>query len=408
MTRKGFFSIVNAETQKAQRRSNIEQMYREKVEILSVNSVIVHIRKWLLSWHLSLFEKVILVNSIMLVIEAITGLWVTSHHIESQHYLIDTIFIIAAALFILFATILLLQASFRPLFQLLTTIRAISTGNHQARAEVSEASWEVSELAQAFNKMVDRLETTRREQTMLILQAQENERRRIGIELHDEAGQNLTALLIHTEVLHQRFQQLTPTEQNMALHRQLESELAQMTRLTQSTLESIHVLAQQLRPSVLENLGLLAAFRWLIEDGGQRLHLPITLETHSIEELLSHIPPDYETALYRIAQESLTNIARHALAQQVSLSLYSNTQHDIILKIQDDGRGFDTSRPYAGTGVAGMLERATTLGGTLTINSHDGEGTTILVTLPLPDQQKIPTEHKRPQPISAPGAHSIK
>lgn len=346
------------------------------------------LKDWFVSWHLSLFEKVILVNSIMLIVEALAGLWVTSHHLEAQHYLIDTIFIISSALFILFANILLLRASFRPLFQLLATIRAISTGNRQARAEVSNASWEVGELAQAFNCMLDRLEAAQREQTMLILQAQEDERRRIGRELHDEAGQNLTALLIHTEVLNQRFQQLAIERQHTKQQQQMAAELQQMTQLTQTTLESIRILAQQLRPSVLDDLGLLAAFRWLVEDGGQRLHLNATFEAHHIEQILPLLPATYETALFRIAQESLTNIARHAQTQQVTITLQNKEQSAIILQIRDDGCGYDSSKQRAGTGIVGMRERATALGGTLHIDTQCGQGTTVQVTLPLPAARK--------------------
>src|SRR5579859_1575518 len=161
-------------------------------------------------WRLSLFEKVILVNSGMLIVEAMAGLWVTSHNLEALHYLIDTGFLVLATVCTLLINILLLRASFHPLFSLLTTIRAVSAGKTEARATIASAS-EIGELAQAFNSMLDRLAEARNEQTRLILQAQEKEQRRIALELHDEAGQNLTALLVHTEVLNQRMQALPPS-----------------------------------------------------------------------------------------------------------------------------------------------------------------------------------------------------
>ncbi|HEY4388863.1 MAG TPA: HAMP domain-containing protein, partial [Ktedonobacteraceae bacterium] len=157
--------------------------------------------RWLQRWHLSLFEKVILVNSIMLIAEAVAGVWVTSHHLETQHYLIDTSFIVLATLLTLAINIFLLRMSFQPLFGLLFTIREVSAGNPRARAPIGNNDDEIGELANAFNSMLDRLEQAYREQTRLILQAQEDERRRIGLELHDEAGQNLTALLVHAEIL---------------------------------------------------------------------------------------------------------------------------------------------------------------------------------------------------------------
>src|SRR5581483_7147025 len=147
------------------------------------------------SWRLSLFEKVILVNTCMLICEALAGLWVTSHSLESHHYLIDTSFIVIAALSSLLINVLLLRASFRPLFSLLRTIRAVGAGHTALRADDIPANSEIGELALAFNGMLDRLETSRRHEAMLILQAQEEERRRLARELHDESSQNLTALL---------------------------------------------------------------------------------------------------------------------------------------------------------------------------------------------------------------------
>ena len=121
---------------------------------------------------LSLFEKVILANSVMLIGVALVGLWVTSHSLEAHHYLIDTSFIVIATLLGLLINVLLLRASFRPLFSLLQTIRVVSAGNTHTRAKVTTADSEIGELAYAFNTMLDRLEQTRREQAMVILQAQ--------------------------------------------------------------------------------------------------------------------------------------------------------------------------------------------------------------------------------------------
>ncbi|GCE24554.1 histidine kinase [Dictyobacter alpinus] len=350
---------------------------------------------WLQNWHISLFEKVILVNSFMLIAETLAALWVTSHQLEMHHYLIDTIFIVIAALFTLFANIFLLRASFHPLFELLKTIRAIGTGHTQQRATVTTASWEISELAQAFNNMLDRLEEVRREQTRTILQAQENERRRIGMELHDEAGQNLTALLIHAEVLNQHFHQLTTSRMAEQSHVQLSTELQQLVHLTRLSLENVRILAQQLRPSVLDDLGLLAAFRWLGEDSGQRLRLQVDLDLQQIEPVVKLLPPNYETALFRITQESLTNIARHAQAETALISL-GLKEKNIYLTIQDNGTGYQAEKKM-GTGILGMRERATSLGGSLTINALPERGTIVQATLPLPstiDSRKIMKNNK--------------
>jgi two-component system, NarL family, sensor histidine kinase UhpB len=340
---------------------------------------------WWRRWNLSLFEKVILVNSLMLIVEALAALWVTSHQLESHHYLIDTFFLVVAALIILLTNIVILQATFRPLFHLLNTIREVGTGQTQTRAAISDSSGEVGELAQAFNSMLDSLEMARREQTRLILQAQEEERRRIGMELHDEAGQNLTALLIHTEVLHRHFRLLAEQGLSECSQQTLDTEFQQLTQLTQLSLENVRVLAQQLRPSVLDDLGLLAAFRWLGEDSEQRLrlHVDLDLDLPALESILDMLPASHETALFRIAQESLTNVARHAHAQTVLIALTATSEH-VVLTIMDDGHGYQDAKQKPGSGILGMRERASSLNGELSITSEAQQGTSITARLPLP------------------------
>src|SRR5207302_8813523 len=307
----------------------------------------------------------------MLIGEALAGLWITSHFIEAHHYLIDTSFIVLAILLGLVINVLLLRASFRPLFSLLSTIRAVSAGKTDERARISQSDAEISELAQTFNGMLDRLRTTQREQGILILQAQEEERRRLALELHDESSQNLTALLVHIEILSQNLQSLPETAVTNDARKQLAGGLDYLRGLTQDTLESIRTLAQQLRPGVLDDLGLYAAFRWLAEDGRQRLQLPLELRIEGVEDRVRDRqgPAPYETALFRIAQESLTNIARHANACHVTMALKRQQDH-ICLRICDDGCGYDPAEHQAGTGIVGMRERANALGGTMKIFSQ--------------------------------------
>ena len=331
-------------------------------------------------WHVSLFEKVIVVNSLMLVCEALAGLWITSHNLETHHYLIDMSFIVAAMLLTLLINVVLLRASFRPLFGLLRTMRTVSAGKTEARAATDTSDPEIGELAQTFNNMLDRLETTRREQAMLILRTQEEERRRVALELHDESSQNLTALLVYTEVLSQSLRDLPERAISEEGREQLNKELQHLTDLTQHTLENIRSLAQQLRPSVLDDLGLHAAFRWLAEDSRERLKLALDLHVEGVED--THYSALYETTLFRIAQECLTNVVRHAHAQHVSIFLRQDDQN-ICLRVLDDGCGFEASRQQSGLGLAGMRERAALLGGTLTISSRPGQGTIVEVVLPM-------------------------
>ena len=336
-------------------------------------------------WRLSLFEKVIFVNALMLIGEALVGLWVTSHSLENHHYLIDTTFIVSATVLSLLINILLLRASFRPLFSLLQTIRTISSGQTRERASSLPTDTEIGELAQAFNSMLDKLDNSRREQAMLILQAQEEERRRVALELHDESSQNLTALLVHTEILQQTLQAMPATALLPAAREQLRVGLQQLTGLTQHTLESIRRLALQLRPGVLDDLGLSAALRWLAEDCRERLHLVVDLRIEPQESLDSSQvwPAPYETTLFRVAQESLTNIARHAHATHVSIELCQNNQQ-ITLRVRDNGQGYETGQQRSGLGLSGMRERVSLFNGQLRLRSEPGQGTEVEATLPLP------------------------
>ena len=340
------------------------------------------------SFHLSLFEKVIVVNVVMVLVEALAGLWVTSHNLEAHHYLIDTTFIVLGVLFILATNTILLHTTFRPLFRLQFTMRAVSKGQTDMRTPVP-ADPDIGELAQTFNEMLDQLEQSRREQAMIILQAQEEERRRIARELHDETSQRLTALLIHTEVLNQRLAAAPAASLFSPTRTQLEEGFATLTELTQSTLDTIRVLAQQLRPSVLDDLGLEAALRWLAEDSQQRFYLTVTVQVIIEDAAPDHspLPSVYETTIFRVAQESLTNAARHAHAQHVSLML-TYQQREITLKITDDGCGFEPCHVKTGLGIRGMRERAELLEGTITLQSSPGQGTTVQAVFPLPRNEE--------------------
>lgn len=344
------------------------------------------LRKLTRGRRLSLFEKVICINALVLVGEAIVGVWVTSHLLERYHYLIDTGFIVLATVISVLVNILLLRASFRPLFSLLQTIRLVSAGKTEARAPDLPTDTEIGELAQGFNSMLDRLESMRRVHALLIWQAQEEERRRVALELHDESSQNLTALLVHIEILQQTFQGLPATSINPTVQAQLATGLEQLALLAQQTLESIRSLALQLRPSVLDDLGLYAALRWLAEDCRQRLRVDIDLLLPPPEKQTTY-PQMYETTLFRVAQEGLTNATRHGRASKVTLTL-DQDEKSIRLRVHDDGQGYEIGKQRSGLGIVGMRERVTLLGGKLDLLSAPGQGTTISATLPLPDEAR--------------------
>jgi PAS domain S-box-containing protein len=219
----------------------------------------------------------------------------------------------------------------------------------------------------------DRLRSLSRE----LISSQEAERKRISQELHDEFGQALTAISLDLGILER---QLDPRhspeiQERMADLRQTVDQLDQM----------IGELALDLRPSLLDDLGLLPTLNWYLERFSQRTETKVEIEVSGEEERL---PTEIETALYRIIQEALTNVAKHAEASVIVLKL--NHQPDkMTASIEDDGKGFDLNElhnaktPFQGLGLIGMGDRTALLGGQLDIQSIPGEGTKIEVVIPL-------------------------
>lgn len=213
-----------------------------------------------------------------------------------------------------------------------------------------------------------------------VLEAQEQERRRVALELHDELGQLLTAIKINLQ-LGERFKEKAPPD--------LYSE---NLRIVEEALQQVRHLATGLRPSMLDDLGLAPALKWVAEQSANRSGFVVSFHHERTQVRLS---PEIETACFRIVQEALTNISRHAQAKRVDISL-RREGHELHLEVQDDGRGFDLSamnqRATAGgsLGVLGMQERATLLGGQLDIGSAPGEGCTVQLRCPWRNLEEKP------------------
>lgn len=267
----------------------------------------------------------------------------------------------------------------RPILDLKRAAEAVGHGDFQ-QSVTPWANDEIGELAQAFNLMtagLARAEQERAEREQLrsqllekVIAAQEEERRRIARELHDETGQSLTSLMVQLQMVNQQCRSPKMREQ-----------LEGVRGLVAQTLENVHNLALELRPSVLDDLGLAAALRRYARDYQARYAIEVDLEVVGLAERL---PPAVETAVYRIIQESLTNIARHAQATTASV-LLEQRHNRIRAIIEDDGVGFDMEKVMGNgrLGLYGMRERAELLNGALTIESEPGQGTSIFVEVPL-------------------------
>ncbi|MDQ0583887.1 sensor histidine kinase [Streptomyces rishiriensis] len=228
-----------------------------------------------------------------------------------------------------------------------------------ARAVVS-GPVETAELITTYNAMLDRLEAERAASAAGALSAQERERHRIARELHDEVGQTLTAVLLQLKRVANRAPQ------------DLREELGQAQEATRSGLDEIRRIARRLRPGVLDELGLLSALRSL---AGEFTTHGLTVR-HDLRAGLPPLTEETELVLYRVAQEALTNTARHAGADRAELRLRPVTD-GVELLVQDNGRGLG-ERAGEGAGIRGMRERALLIGATLTVSSRaDGGGTDI-------------------------------
>lgn len=213
-----------------------------------------------------------------------------------------------------------------------------------------------------------------------VLAAQETERRRVAHELHDELGQSLTAIKINLQAQYRR----SPGA-GADLH-------DENIRIVEQALQHVRGLALALRPSMLDDLGLVPALRWLAEQTASRNDLSVRFDANFGDRRLS---PELETAVFRIVQEALTNVVRHAGARRVAVRLHAD-RSELEVRVVDDGAGFDVpamqQRASQGRslGVLGMVERATLAGATLVIESEPGKGCTVVLRVPagetMPDK----------------------
>jgi signal transduction histidine kinase len=267
----------------------------------------------------------------------------------------------------------------RPLRELVEATRRVAQGDFSPRL-TRWAEDEIGDLAEAFNAMtaeLERADEIRREREQLrrqllekVITTQEDERRRIARELHDSASQNLTSLMVGLKNI-----------ETICDNPRLRATVNELRGVASQTLEEVHEISARLRPRILDDLGLAAALERLTREWQARHKLPVDLLIHIGEERL---PGEIETAIYRIVQESLTNVARYAGARSVSV-LAERRGGEIVAVVEDDGQGFDSAQTIGDRhlGLVGMRERAELLGGRLTIESAPGRGTSIHVQIPV-------------------------
>lgn len=265
----------------------------------------------------------------------------------------------------LIVNLVLARRAFAPLRHLTSFARDVDPLIPGARAEAGGAPSEATELAAAFNEMLDRLADERRDSVRRALDAQEGERLRVAQELHDEVGQTLTSVVL----------QLGRTAKRVPDTYQAEVTDAQET--ARASLEEVRRIALQLRPEALDDLGLATALRVLGERLGEERDLTIDVR---VAEPLPALTPEEELVLYRVAQEALTNVVRHSGAARAEVCV-ELVDRRLELRVADDGRG--VAPGTEGGGIRGMRERSVLIGARLDVTEAQQGGTQVQLAFPL-------------------------
>ncbi len=253
--------------------------------------------------------------------------------------------------------------------KLLTSMETIQEWNKVLEARITERTQRLERAQQDREQLIQRL-----------ISAQEEERRRVARELHDEVGQNIASLAMA----------LDRTSGGNAGRNDNSGPFAEAKALALRTMDEIHRISLDLRPSILDDLGLVAALRWYSENRLERWGVKVHLDLPDEERRL---PPATEVALFRVAQEAISNIARHSEAKNATITL-EFTDGVAEMNLEDDGKGFNVAevmgpeKSAAGLGILGMSERVSLLGGAMTVDSAPGKGTVVSVRVPLPAHEQ--------------------
>ncbi|WP_187369461.1 HAMP domain-containing sensor histidine kinase [Baekduia soli] len=263
--------------------------------------------------------------------------------------------------------VVLVRRATTPLARMTTLMRDIDPMRPGHRLPLPRPRSELTLLADAFNDMLDRLETERRESSMRALSEREGERRRVAAELHDQIGQTLTALGLHVD----RLLAGTPPE--------MRDEVREVRDGVLASVEDVRRLARELRPEALDTLGLVPALTNLSERMTRRTGIQIR---RTLDRDLPVVGEDAEVVIYRIAQESLTNAVRHGRPETIEMTLRAEADQ-VVLGVVDDGCGFVANGPSE-SGIRSMRERALSIGAELRVEPRGaGSGTRVVLEVPV-------------------------
>ncbi len=314
----------------------------------------------------TLLSQVLAVNAALVTLTACVAVVVARGGVQEAVRADELLLMALAVSTVVLLNSLLLRRRLEPIDRLVGFMSSVDLAFPGRRATVAHgAAREVERLTADFNRMLERLEAERREAGRAVLRAQEQERSRIAQDLHDEVNQALTAILLRL--------QAASGDAPPALR----GELAETQRLVSQAMDELLHLARQLRPTALDDHGLVPALASQVASFGDRTGIRSRFRRHGDIPVLSD---EEQLVIYRVTQESLSNVAQHSGARRVDveLSFVGRT----ILRVRDDGLGFKAA-PLSRSrlGVSGMRERALLVGGGLRIFSTPGNGTTIELTM---------------------------
>ena len=315
---------------------------------------------------MSLFRRAVAVNVTVLV-AAVLLLALSPATVSANVTLSEWIVLAAGTVAVIVVNLLLLRRVFGPLERLEQVMGRIDPHEPGRRIAEDQGAREIAGVSRAFNSMLDRLERERADGRRRALRAQEAERGRVARELHDEVGQLLTGVVLQLEGL---------TTAVPSTHRK---EVVGIQDNVREGVQSVREIARGLRPPALDEFGLRASLVALAAGFGERSGLRVR---HHIDPALPALDAETELALYRVAQEAITNVARHARAREVELLLRSE-DHAVALTVADDGQGISAEDLHSSHGVAGMRERALLVGGSLQIQRRVPQGTEVRLTVPV-------------------------
>ena len=328
-----------------------------------------------------IFYRIAIGSAIIIIIGAILGTFLT--HVLTDIAATLWHFVIFASIGVIISLILnfsIIRLSLQPLRELRQIVNRIQAG--QAEVEqltLDDTDPDIHQLSTALNSLISQLKKGNQQFRVLserAISVQEDERKRIARSLHDDTGQSLSTLIINLE----RLEHQIPMDDS-----ELVGRLSAIRQMAADSLECLRSIIYDLRPAILDDLGLLPAIRWYaranLEEAGIRVELDFPDE-------LPSLPQPLTTTLFRVTQEGVNNIVRHSQAKKVRISLGAQ-ENEVYLRIQDDGQGFNPTQIGNESidthhwGLIGIQERIELVGGSMSIISEPEQGTTLMVIAPL-------------------------